>query len=110
MLITKSIHLNLGTLRELLNAIISASVPADSKLTKEQYYSAYILRQLYMKLRTKEYGMLDSGKTEGKIKLDKVQALVLIDVLKNCPASVGLNSLLMEMGTILPRSVDGLLN
>jgi len=106
MLLTKSIHLDLEILRELLNAIISVSSGVDSKLTKEQYYSAYILRQLYMKLRTKENRMLDSEKTEGKIKLDKVQALVLVDVLKSCPASIGLNSLMMEMGTILPRSVD----
>ncbi len=106
MLLTKSVRLDLETLRELLNAIISVSSTNDSKLTRERYYSAYILRQLYMKLRTKEYMMLDSRKTEVKIKFDKVQALVLIDVLKNYPASIGLNSLMMEMGTILPRSVE----
>ena len=105
MLRRKTIDLDLETLRELMNLIISVSM-FESKLTKEQYFSAYILRQLYMKLRTKENRMLDSGKIRGTLKLDSIQALVLVDVLKSCRASIGLNSLLMEMGTILPRSID----
>src|SRR5258708_22940323 len=104
MLRTKSIDLDLETLRELMNAIISVYM-FDSKLTKERYFSFYILRQLYMKLLTKENRMLDSGKAEGKLKLDSVQALVLVDVLKRCRVSVRLNSLVMEVGTILPRTV-----
>jgi len=104
MLLTKSVHLDLETLRELLNAIISVSV-FESNLTKERYFSAYILRQLYMKLRTKENTMRDSGKIKGKLKLDSIQALVLVDVLQSCHVSVRLNSFIMEVGTILPREV-----
>jgi len=104
MLLTKSIHIDLETLRELLNAIISVSSSVDSKLTKEQYYIIYILRQLYMKLRTKKSRMLDTGKESTKMKLDSVQALVLIEVLQNYPASMKLNDLIMELGTIAPRT------
>ncbi|MBS1489708.1 MAG: hypothetical protein JSS93_04210 [Bacteroidetes bacterium] len=90
------------TVRELLNAIVSVSVTANSKLTKEQCYSTYILRQLYMKLRTKENRILDLGKTKGKIKIDSVQALVLVDVLQYCHQTLRLSSFLMDIGTILP--------
>ena len=104
MIVTKSVQLNQECVKELFDAMLSFSINLKGKLTKEQLYCTYILQQLYLKLRTKENRMLDTGRTNTKMKLNSVQALVLIEVLQTYRASMRLNDLIMELGTIATRT------
>jgi hypothetical protein len=71
--------------------------------TKSNYYEAYILRQLYDKLRRKEDQLLISGSRYAKVKIDNIQALVLHEVLSGYQTSINLSPVVVALGRILPN-------
>lgn len=106
MTLTKTVDLDRLCVHDLLNAVVSYSAEATGHLTKEQYYKMYVLQRLYIRIRGKQNVMYDHGKEKLRVKFDKVEALALVDVLQTYYATDGLNILIMELGKILPKTVE----
>lgn len=101
--IVKSLKIQYDDVSILNNAVANFLSELTLPLLKEELYAAYICQQLYYKLRTKQNRMLDTGKLQTSITFDSIQSLVVIDVLTRYPASVRLNALLLELGSIAPK-------
>jgi len=106
MILTKTIVVDRFCLSELMSAIVLYSVNLNGRITKEQYYTIYILQRLYTQLKIKEAKLSVRANAKIRLKFDCVQALALTDVLQHCKGSFATNNVLMELGTIIPNTSE----
>lgn len=69
-------------------------------MNREQWYAAYILKQFHVKLMASGNRMYANQKGYTTVKIDGVQAMVLVNVLTSYPFTPDLNQFLSEVAKI----------
>jgi len=100
----KSISFNYIDLHTLLLSLYTYWIEAaqNRKITREEFYRAYMVKKFYEKVRKRHDGMIESGKGKINVRFDIAHAVLMIDVLQRSPSSTVGNEVLSELGSMCP--------
>jgi len=100
-MIEKRIPLDMLAIHELSHAItVYLECQNTTTMNRQSWYAAYILQQFQAKLLQTAGRMYSQRKGRTTVKVDGVQAMILVDVLTSYPSTIALSAFLSEIGKI----------
>ncbi len=102
------IEINRISAGELLSMIqVYALMQSEKRLTHKECYHMHIMKDLYRKVDSKYMNMIYNEVPKSKIKLDKVQALAICELIDIVQAtSMEIRDIRIELGKYVPNTVN----
>jgi hypothetical protein len=100
----KTIEFDHASISDLIAALnwywLSNAQQAD--INYEQLYRMHLVKKFYEELLKKQLSLITNGKKATRIKFDSTHATLMVDVLQKVQSSGTVNSLLAELGSLVP--------